>query len=70
MVSLEVRESNFGAQRMYEQFGFRPVGIRRGYYIETNEDAIVMWAEGVDSPDYARRLSGLRAKVASRSSSA
>jgi ribosomal-protein-alanine N-acetyltransferase len=70
MVSLEVRKSNFGAQRMYEQFGFRPVGIRRGYYIETNEDAIVMWAEGVDSPDYARRLSGLRAKVASRSASA
>ncbi|MGH9198392.1 MAG: ribosomal protein S18-alanine N-acetyltransferase, partial [Acidimicrobiia bacterium] len=31
-VSLEVRKTNYGAQKMYERFGFRPVGIRRGYY--------------------------------------
>jgi len=60
-VSLEVRKSNVGAQRMYERFGFRPVGVRRGYYVETGEDAIVMWVEGIDLPKYEEVLEGLRA---------
>ena len=59
-VSLEVRKSNLGAQRMYERFGFRPVGVRRGYYVETGEDAIVMWVEGIDLPKYREVLDGLR----------
>jgi ribosomal-protein-alanine N-acetyltransferase len=61
-ISLEVRRSNYAAQRMYERFGFRPVGVRRGYYVETGEDAIVMWLDGADTPEYARRLDGLRAR--------
>lgn len=60
-VSLEVRKSNLGAQRMYERFGFRPVGVRRGYYVETGEDAIVMWVEGIDLPRYREVLDGMRA---------
>lgn len=59
-ISLEVRKSNLGAQQMYERFGFRPVGVRRGYYIETGEDAIVMWAEKVDGPHYAGLLDEIR----------
>ena len=55
-VSLEVRVSNWGAQRMYGGFGFRPVGIRRNYYQEVNEDALIMWADAVGLPAYARRL--------------
>src|SRR2546427_11244788 len=51
-VSLEVRVSNHGAQRLYNQFGFRPVGVRKGYYQETNEDALVMWAEKVRAHEY------------------
>lgn len=62
-VSLEVRRSNLAAQQMYERFGFRPVGVRRGYYIETGEDAIVMWAENVDRAAYARLLDEMRALV-------
>lgn len=62
-ISLEVRRSNYGAQAMYEKFGFRPVGVRRGYYVETGEDAIVMWLDGADTPQYARRLDRLRARV-------
>lgn len=62
-ISLEVRRSNYAAQAMYERFGFRPVGVRRGYYVETGEDAIVMWLDGADTPEYARRLDGLRARV-------
>jgi ribosomal-protein-alanine N-acetyltransferase len=62
-VSLEVRKSNLGAQKMYERFGFRPVGVRRGYYVETGEDAIVMWVEGVDQPRYRDVLDTMRAKT-------
>src|SRR5256885_15212131 len=46
--TLEVRVSNEGAQDMYRRFGFAPAGVRKGYYVETNEDAIVMWAHDVD----------------------
>jgi len=39
---LEVRISNIGAMKLYEKLGFRSIGIRRGYYNDTGEDAIVM----------------------------
>lgn len=39
---LEVRETNFPAQCLYEKLGFKGIGRRKGYYSETNEDAIVM----------------------------
>jgi ribosomal-protein-alanine N-acetyltransferase len=55
-LTLEVRVSNQGAQALYRKFGFRPAGIRKNYYVETNEDALVMWADDVDGDEYARRL--------------
>ncbi len=55
-LTLEVRVGNTAAQEMYRQFGFRPAGIRKNYYVETNEDALVMWAHDVHTPEYARRL--------------
>ena len=55
-VSLEVRVTNWGAQRMYARFGFRPVGVRKNYYQETNEDAVVMWTEDIRAPAYGRLL--------------
>ncbi|MEY2398694.1 MAG: [ribosomal protein S18]-alanine N-acetyltransferase [Actinomycetota bacterium] len=55
-LTLEVRVSNEPAQRMYRTFGFRPAGIRKGYYVETNEDALVMWADDIDDDAYAARL--------------
>jgi ribosomal-protein-alanine N-acetyltransferase len=58
-VSLEVRVSNWGAQRLYARFGFRPVGIRKGYYQETGEDALVMWVDEIRSLDYRDRLAGI-----------
>lgn len=41
--TLEVRVSNEPAIRMYEGFGFRPAGKRRGYYHDNKEDALIMW---------------------------
>lgn len=63
VISLEVRVSNTAAQSMYEKFGFSVAGTRKGYYIETNEDAYVMVAEDVRSTDYRLRLARLRAEV-------
>lgn len=42
LVTLEVRRSNGAAIALYEAFGFATVGVRRGYYAEDNEDALVM----------------------------
>jgi ribosomal-protein-alanine N-acetyltransferase len=55
-VSLEVRVSNWGAQRLYGRFGFRPVGIRKNYYQELNEDALIMWTDDIRSTEYSQRL--------------
>jgi ribosomal-protein-alanine N-acetyltransferase len=62
-LTLEVRTSNFGAQALYREFGFKPAGIRKNYYAETNEDALVMWAEEIDSPEYLARLAGIEAAI-------
>jgi ribosomal-protein-alanine N-acetyltransferase len=44
VVALEVRPSNLEARALYESFGFRVVGRRRGYYYDTGEDALIMEA--------------------------
>lgn len=62
-LTLEVRVGNHHAQALYRKFGFLPVGIRRGYYQETNEDALVMWADDVDTPGYRRRLAHLEGRL-------
>jgi ribosomal-protein-alanine N-acetyltransferase len=49
-VTLEVRRQNHGAIKLYRSFGFRPVGIRPHYYVEDNEDAIVMLLELAGKP--------------------
>ncbi len=62
-LTLEVRMSNEAAQELYAKFGFKAAGIRKNYYVETNEDALVMWAEGIDGDDYGRRLDLLERAV-------
>ena len=42
-LTLEVRKSNVVAQNLYKSFGFIEEGIRKGYYSDNNEDAIIMW---------------------------
>jgi ribosomal-protein-alanine N-acetyltransferase len=62
-VSLEVRVSNWGAQRLYGRFGFHPVGVRKNYYQELHEDALIMWTDDVRTPGYARRLESIAADL-------
>jgi len=63
-LTLEVRASNTGAQALYHEFGFVPAGIRKNYYAEVNEDAIVMWAHDIQSSEYAERLGRIAARLA------
>jgi ribosomal-protein-alanine N-acetyltransferase len=46
--TLEVRVTNDGAIRLYERLGFRARGVRRGYYTDNREDALIMWRDGGD----------------------
>jgi len=50
MATLEVRESNAVALNLYRKFGFRPVAIRKHYYSDSGEDAIVMLKDGLHAP--------------------
>lgn len=58
-MTLEVRLSNSAAQNMYRRFGFDTEGVRKNYYADSNEDALIMWARNIDSPDYAVMLNEL-----------
>ena len=53
--TLEVRVSNGGAVRLYEELGFVPAGVRRGYYTDNREDALIMWR---DAPGAVLRADG------------
>jgi len=65
VVTLEVRLSNAGARRLYQAFGFRPVGVRPRYYSDDGEDALIMTTEGLDAPDMHRLRAHLSARYAS-----
>jgi [ribosomal protein S18]-alanine N-acetyltransferase len=62
-LTLEVRVGNDPAQGLYRRFGFAPVGVRKNYYAETGEDAIIMWARDIDTEAYAERLAGIEAHL-------
>lgn len=57
-LTLELRVSNEAALGLYEKFGFAPVGIRPGYYVD--EDALVMWAVDAAGAEYRRMLDRIR----------
>jgi [ribosomal protein S18]-alanine N-acetyltransferase len=48
--TLEVRVSNDVAIKLYEQAGFKARGIRRGYYTDNREDALIMWRDPEPRP--------------------
>jgi ribosomal-protein-alanine N-acetyltransferase len=52
VVTLEVRTSNRVAQSLYEKYGFKRAGLRRGYYTDNNEDAIIMTTDPIQSPSF------------------
>jgi [ribosomal protein S18]-alanine N-acetyltransferase len=58
--TLEVRLSNLAARRLYEKYGFRPVGLRPRYYTDNGEDALIMTTEPLASPGMRERIGRLR----------
>ena len=51
--TLEVRVSNASAIRLYERLGFLASGVRRGYYTDNREDALIMWRDSPTQPPQA-----------------
>jgi ribosomal-protein-alanine N-acetyltransferase len=59
-LTLEVRVSNIGAQRLYEKYGFRRAGVRRRYYSDNNEDALIMWTDRIKDRGVREMLAKLK----------
>jgi ribosomal-protein-alanine N-acetyltransferase len=52
MLTLEVRQSNITAQKLYEKYGFTVRGVRRGYYTDNREDGVIMTVDNINGRDY------------------
>ena len=59
-MSLEARVSNHVAQSLYTKYGFRKVGIRRAYYTDDREDAVIMTTEPINTPSYREEFRAMR----------
>ena len=60
ILTLEVRASNIAAQKLYSKYGFTKVGLRRGYYTDNREDAIIMSTEEIMSTSFQARFQQLK----------
>lgn len=60
VVTLEVRVSNLPAQALYEKYGFRKTGIRRGYYPDNGEDGYIMSTETITSAPFQANFQRLK----------
>lgn len=56
LATLEVRVSNQAARALYAMYGFYEVGLRKRYYSDNHEDAVIMTTEDIQSDAYGRRL--------------
>lgn len=66
VVTLEVRASNRVAQNLYTKYGFKEVGIRRGYYTDNKEDALIMTTDYINSAEYRLYFQSLKNSLFSR----
>jgi ribosomal-protein-alanine N-acetyltransferase len=64
--TLEVRLSNIAARRLYEKYGFRPVGLRPRYYSDNGEDALIMTTEPIRETRFQERIDALRVALDAR----
>lgn len=60
VLTLEARVSNFIAQRLYEKYGFKEVGIRKNYYSDNREDAVIMTTSPIHTVDYREKFRQLQ----------
>lgn len=62
-MTLEVRASNAAAKSLYKKFCFKEVGVRPGYYLDNGEDAVIMWSENLQSPDFQKYFHQLQVSL-------
>ncbi len=65
-MTLEVRVSNTLAQRLYRKYGFKETGVRRRYYSDNNEDALIMWSDPLESPGFLHMVEDQRRTLMER----
>lgn len=65
-MTLEVRASNLAAQALYEKYGFRRLGVRRGYYSDNHEDGIIMTTDPLTSAPFQALIQRLKEDHARR----
>jgi ribosomal-protein-alanine N-acetyltransferase len=59
-IVLEVRVSNIVAQSLYSKYGFKAVGVRKGYYTDNHEDAVMMNTDDITTEAYRAKLNQLK----------
>lgn len=66
-ITLEVRAGNTPAIGLYEKYGFKSLGVRKGYYQDNNEDALIMWTENIFydkfKVEYDKNIIALKGKI-------
>ena len=65
--TLEVRQNNHAARHLYKKFGFYEAAIRKNYYTDNGENAIVMWADNIHTHAYREALAGIADSIPSTS---
>lgn len=68
-LTLEVRVSNSVAQNLYRKYGFKDTGVRRRYYSDNNEDALIMWSDPLESPGFLHMVEDHRRELIDRTRS-
>jgi ribosomal-protein-alanine N-acetyltransferase len=69
-LTLEVRVSNTVAQELYKKYTFKEEGVRKRYYSDDGEDALIMWSDRIDEPAFRTRLAALKDRLQTRLSTA
>lgn len=62
-MTLEVRVSNEMAQQLYYKYSFKNLGFRRNYYQDNSEDALVLWTENINAPEFKALVAKRQAEV-------
>jgi ribosomal-protein-alanine N-acetyltransferase len=65
-MTLEVRENNREARVFYRRFGFRDMGLRKGYYIDSGEDAVIMASRDLQGSYLQELVAGIEAELAGK----
>jgi ribosomal-protein-alanine N-acetyltransferase len=66
LATLEVRASNLEAQNLYKKFGFEKVGLRKAYYNDNKEDALIMTVNNITVPSYQMHLARIKKELLAR----